>query len=85
MQFRSLVVLFSLMIVVFILFIVVVFLPPFLADSAINRHGTLQQIAAIEPDKYALVVDEYRKTIAQVIGGLTACYFGYLAAYTTIQ
>jgi Pentapeptide repeats (8 copies) len=46
------------------------FLPPYLVDSEITRHGTLGQIAAIEPDKYALLVDEYRKTLSQAIGGL---------------
>jgi Pentapeptide repeats (8 copies) len=46
------------------------YLPPYLVDSEIMRHGTLDQIAAVEPDKYALVVDEYRKTLSQTIGGL---------------
>jgi hypothetical protein len=43
------------------------FLPPYLVDSEITRHGTLGQIAAIEPDRYALLVDEYRKTLSQAI------------------
>jgi len=46
------------------------FVPPYLADSEIIRHGTLGQVAAIEPDKYALVIDEYRKTVSQAIAGL---------------
>jgi hypothetical protein len=46
------------------------FSPPYLVDFDIIRHGTLDQIAAIEPDKYALLVDEYRKTLSQAIGGL---------------
>jgi Pentapeptide repeats (8 copies) len=51
------------------------YLPPYLVDSEIMRHGTLDQIAAVEPDKYALVVDEYRKTLSQTIGG-----FGFVGA-----
>src|ERR1700687_1612835 len=46
------------------------FVPPCLANSEITRHGTPNQVAAIEPDKYALVIDEYRKTLSQAIGGL---------------
>lgn len=46
------------------------FLPPYQADSEIMRHGTLDQIAALEPNKYALVIDEYRKALSQAIGGL---------------
>ena len=46
------------------------YFPPYLANSEIMSHGTLDQIAAIEPDKYVLVVDEYRKTFSQAIGGL---------------
>lgn len=45
-------------------------LPRYLADADIQRYGSLAQVAAIGPDKYALVVDEYRKTVAQAVGGI---------------
>jgi hypothetical protein len=49
-------------------------LPTYLADRELADYGTQNQISAIGPEKHALLIKKYRKTVAQGIGG-----FGFLA------